>query len=196
MLCLCSCKHCTQVKAKCEKITGTWQCTCKKCANLKEKCKWPETKAGTGEVKEKGKGKQKEVPVVMTLPRGGEKRKWKKTTKAVVDSEVEEVARPSRSGSRKALLEGLNQLVGVVGELTGEVHWMTEMHKTTAKANNRASIALEMFLEECQFCAAPIILEDEEESEEEVDQEEVDAELEELRQEMEETRDNGPAALQ
>ena len=40
------------------------------------------------------------------------------------------------------------------------------------------------------------ITSEEEESEEEVDQEEVDAELEELRQEMEETRDNGPAALQ
>ena len=73
---------------------------------------------------------------------------------------------------------------------------MTEVHKTTTKVNNRAGIALEMFLEECRFFAAPIISEEEEESEEEVDQEEVDAELKELRQEMEETGDDGPAALQ
>ena len=175
---------------------GTRQCTCKKCADHKEKCEWPETKTGTRETKEKGKGKQREAPVVATLPWGGEKRKRKKTAKVVVNDEVKEVAGPSGSGSGKALLEGLTQLVGAVGELTGEVHWMTEVHKTTAKANNRASVALEMFLEECQFFAAPIVSEEEEESEEEVDQEEVDAELEELRQEMEETGDDGPAALQ
>ena len=40
------------------------------------------------------------------------------------------------------------------------------------------------------------IVSEEEVSEEEVDQEEVDAELKELRQEMEETGDNGPVATQ
>ena len=187
MLHLCSCKRCTRVKVKCEKMTGTQQRTCKKCANLKEKCKWPETEAGTGEAKEKGKGKQKEMPAVTTSPQGGEKRKRKKMVKVVVNNKVEEVAGPSGSGSRKALLEGLTQLVGAVGELTGEVHRMTEAHKTAAKANNGAGIALKMFLEECWFFATPIISEEEEESEEEVDQEEVDAELKKLRQEMEET---------
>ena len=185
---LCRCKHCTRVKAKCKKMVGTRQCACKKCTDLKEKCEWPETEAGAGEAKEKGKGKQKEVPVVATSPRGGKKRKRKKTAKVVViDDKVEEVAGPSGSGSGKALPEGLTQLVGAVGELTGEVRRMTEAHKTATKANNRAGIALEMLLEECRFFAVPIVLEEEEESEEEVDQEEVDTELEELRQEMEET---------
>ena len=197
MLHSCSCKRCVRVKAKCKKAVGTRQHACKKCADLKEKCEWPETETGAGEVKEKGKGKQKEMPVVTTSPRGGKKRKRKKMAKVIVGDEVEEVAGPSGSGSGKALLEGLTQLVGAVGELTREVHRMTEAHKTAAKASNRASIALEMFLEECRFFTMPIVSEEEEEeSEEEVDQEEVDAELEELRQEMEETRDNGPVALQ
>ena len=152
---LCRCKCCTRVKAKCEKTVGTWQHAYKKCADLKEKCEWPETEARAREVKEKGKGKQKEVPVVTMSSQGDEKRKRKKTAKVVVDDEVEEVASPSRSGSGKALLEGLTQLVGVVGELTGEVCRMMEVHKTTTKANNRASIALKMFLEECRFFAAP-----------------------------------------
>ena len=151
---LCRCKRCTRVKVKCEKTVGTRQRACKKCTDLKEKCEWPETEAGAGEVKQKGKGKQKEVPVVATSPQGGEKRKWKKTAKVVVvDDEVEEVAGPSGSRSRKTLLEGLTQLVGAVGELTGEVRQMMEVHKTAAKANNRAGIALKMFLKECWFFA-------------------------------------------
>ena len=174
---------------------GTRQHACKKCADLKEKCKWPETEARAREAKEKGKGKQREVPAVATSLRGGKKRKRKKMAKVVVDDKVEEVASPSGSRSGKALLEGLTQLVGAVGELTREVRQMTEAHKTTTKANNRASIALEMFLEECRFFTMPIVSE-EEVSEEEVDQEEVDAELKELRQEMEETGDNGPVATQ
>ena len=130
------------VKAKCKKMTGTWQRACKKCADLKEKCKWPETETGTREAKEKGKGKQKEMPVVMTSLWGGKKRKRKKTAKVVVvDNKVEEVSSPSGTGTGKALLEGLNQLVGAVGELNGEVCRMTEAHKTVAKVNNRASIA-------------------------------------------------------
>ena len=169
-------------------MVGTRQRTCKKCADHKEKCEWPETKTGTGETKEKGKGKQREAPVVATLPWGGEKRKRKKTAKVVINDEVKEVAGPSGSGSGKALLEGLTQLVGAVGELTGEVRWMTEVHKTTAKANNRASVALEMFLEECQFFAAPIVSEEEEESEEEVDHFSIDLCL---TQGVKEVRDEG-----
>lgn len=152
--------------------------------------------SGTGDAKGKDKDKQKEVLAVTMSPWGGKKRKRKKSAKAAIDNEVEEVAGPSGSRSGKALLEGLTQLVGAVGELTGEVCQMTEVHKTTAKANNRAGIALEMFLKECRFFAAPIVSEEEEESEEEVDQEEVNTELKELRQEMEETGDNGPAAIQ
>jgi len=62
-----------------------------KCAGLKERCEWPEV-GGPGLVVEKGKGK-----AVATLPRGGEKRKKKKTVAKVV---IVEVPGPSGQWSR------------------------------------------------------------------------------------------------
>ena len=80
------------------------------------------------------KGKPK---AVATSPRGGEKRKKvKKSAVVVVDDEIQEVARPSKSGSRgsrnQAFLDWMDRLVESMGELTGEVRWMRQAQCSVA----------------------------------------------------------------
>jgi len=86
-------------------------------------------------------------------PRGGEK--WKKVKKlavVVADNEVQEVAGPSKSrsgGSRnQAFLDRMDQLVELMGELTGEVCWMRQVQHSMAQSNDQVGHTLKMFLKE------------------------------------------------
>jgi len=159
-----------------------------KCAGLKERCEWPEV-GGPGPVvdKEKGKAKEKEVA---TSPRGGEKRKKKKTVAKVVDdNEIVEVPGPSgkRSGfDPDPFLERLDRLTGAVEEMTGQMHRVADATRSVARGNERLTAGLETFLEECRFFMVPWDEDEEsEDSEAEVDPEEVEQEVQGLQEEQE-----------
>jgi len=159
-----------------------------KCTGLKEKCKWPEV-AGPGPVVEKGKGKAEEKEVA-TSPRGGEKRKKKKTTAKVDDDddEIAEVAGPSgsRSGFNTGpFLERMDRLTAVVEAMTGQMARIADSTRSVSWSNDRLSAGLETFFEECRFFTLEFVV-SEEESEEEVDPEEIDQELEGLQRDLEE----------
>jgi len=162
-----------------------------KCAGLKEKCEWPEV-AGPGPVVDKGKGKAKEK--VVTSPQGGEKRKKKKMAKVVIDDEeIVEVAGPSgsRSGFNTGpFLEWMDRLTTAVEVMTGQMAWITDSTRSVSRSNDRLSAGLETFFEECRLFTSEFVV-SEEESEEEVDPEEIDQELEGLQRDLEEQE--GPA---
>ena len=167
------------------------QCACKRCAGLKEKCEQAEVKTGgSGSSVDKAKTK-----AVATSQRGGEKqKKVKKTVAVVVDNEIQEVAGPSKSGSRgsgnQAFLDRMDRLVESMGELTREVRWMRQAQCSVARSNNRVGHTLEMFLEECHWFNGPHNkLGTDPESGKEVDPEEIDREVEGLEQEMEKAGD-------
>ena len=167
------------------------QRACKRCAGLKEKCEWAEVKTGgSGSGVDKGKTK-----AVAMSPRGGEKRKKvKKSAAVVVDDEIQEVARPSKSGSRgsrnQAFLDRMDWLVESMGELTGEVCQMRQVQRSVARSNDRVGHTLEMFLEECHWFNGPHNEPGTDpESDEEVDPEEINREVEDLEQEMEKAGD-------
>jgi len=126
-----------------------------KCAGLKERCEWPEV-GGPGPVVDKGKGKAKEV--VMS-PRGGEKRKKKKTVAKIVnDDDIVEVPGPSgqRSGFDPGLfLEWLDRLTGAVEEMTGQMCQVADATRSVARGNERLMAGLETFLEKCRFFTVP-----------------------------------------
>jgi len=148
-----------------------------KCAGLKERCEWPEV-GGPGPVVEKEKGKAKEVA---TSPRGGEKRKKKKTVAKVVDdNDIVEIPGPSgqRSGfNPEPFLERLDRLTGAV-KMTGQMHRVADATRSVARGNERLTAGLETFLEECRFFTAPWDEDEEsEDSEVEVDPEEVEQEV-------------------
>jgi len=169
------------------------QWACMKCAGLKEKCEWPEV-GGLGPVVDKGKGKVKEKEAA-TSPRGGEKRKKKKTMAKVVidDDEVVAVAGPSgsRSGTNfGAFLERMDRLMAAVEAMTSQMARITDSTWSVSRSNDRLSTGLETFFEECRFFTSDFVV-PEEESEEEVDPEEIDQELEELQKDLEEQE--GPA---
>jgi len=115
---VCCAKHRTVCKCDPEKPK---QQACMKCAGLKEKCEWLEV-GGPGLVVEKGNGKAKEKEVA-TSPRGGEKRKKKKTAKVVIDNEeIVEVVGPSgsRSGfNTSPFLERMDRLTAAVEAMMG-----------------------------------------------------------------------------
>ena len=167
------------------------QRACKRCAGLKEKCERAEVETGgSGSGVDKGKTK-----AVATSPRGGEKRKKvKKSAVVVVDDEIQEVARPSKSGSiqsrNQAFLDWMDRLVESMGELTGEVRRMRQVQHSVARSNNRVGHTLKMFLEECHWFNGPHNEPGTDlESDEEVDLEEIDREVEDLEQEMEKAGD-------
>jgi len=168
------------------------QWVCMKCASLKEKCKWPEV-VGPGPVVDKGKGKVKEKEVA-TSPRGGEKRKKKKMAKVVIDDEeIVEVAGPSgsRSGfNTRPFLEQMDRLTTAVEAMTRQMAWIVDSMRSVSRSNDRLSAGLETFFEECWFFTSEFIV-SEEESEEEVNPEEIDQELEGLQRDLEEQE--GPA---
>jgi len=163
------------------------QRACKRCAGLKEKCERLEVENGDARSGvDKGKSK-----AIATSPRGGKKRKKvKKSAAVVVDNEIQEVAGPLKSGSRgsgnQVFLDRMDQLVELMGELTGEVRRMRQAQRSIARSNDQVGRTLEMFLEECHWFNG---LHNEPgtdpESDEEVDPEEIDREVEGLKQEME-----------
>ena len=155
-----------------------------KCAGLKERCEWPEVgNAGSGSGGDKAKGKAKEKEVA-TSPRGGEKRKKKKTVAKVVEM-------PGPSGKRSGFdpgpfLERLDRLTGAVEEMTGQMRRVADATRSVARGNERLTAGLETFLEECRFFTAP--WDEDEESEDsgaEVDPEEVEQEVQGLQEEQE-----------
>jgi len=156
-----------------------------KCAGLKERCEWPEV-GGPGPVVDKGKGK-----AVATSPRGGEKRKKKKTvTKVVIDNnDIVEVPGPSgkQSGFDPGpFLERLDRLTGAMEEMTGQVRRVADATRSVARGNERLTAGLETFLEECRFFTAPWDEDEElEDSGAEVDPEEVEQEVQGLHEEQE-----------
>jgi len=157
-----------------------------KCMGLKKWCKWPEVE-GPGPVVDKGKGKAKEVAMLL---RGGEKRKKKKTVvKVVDDDEIIEVLGPSGKWSRfdpDPFLEWLDRLTGAVEEMTGQMHWVADATRSVARGNEQLMAGLETFLEECHFFTAPWDEDkDKEDSEAEVDPEEVKQEVQGLHEEQE-----------
>jgi len=167
------------------------QCACKRCAGLKEKCERLEVEnGGAGSGVDKGKSK-----AIATSPRGGEKRKKVKKSVAVVDDdEIQEVAGPLKAGSggsgNQAFLDWMDRLVESMGELTGEVHRMRQAQRAVARSNNRVGRTLEMFLEECHWFNGPHNEPGTDpESNEEVDPEEINQEVEDLEQEMEKAGD-------
>ena len=185
--------RCTKHRAVCERDPEKpKQRACMKCAGLKEKCEWPEV-GGPGPVVDKGKGKAKEKEAA-TSPRGGEKRKKKKTMmKATIDDEIVEVAGPSglRSGFHTSpFLERMDRLTAAVEAMTGQMARIADSTRSVSRSNDRLSAGLEMFFEECWFFTSEFVA-PEEESEEEVDPEEIDQELEELQKDLEEQE--GPA---
>jgi len=111
-----------------------------------------------------------------------------------VDDEIQEVAGPSKSGSggsgNQAFLDRMDRLVESMGELTGEVHQMRQAQHTVARSNDWVGCTLEMFLEECHWFNRPHNEPGTDlESDEEVDPEEIDREVEDLEQEMEKAGD-------
>jgi len=168
-----------------------------KCAGLKEKCEWPEV-AGPCPVVDKGKGKAKEKEVA-TSPRGGEKRKKKKTTAKVImdNDEIMEVAGPSgsRSGFNTGpFLERMDRLTAAVEAMTRQMARIADSTRSVSQSNDRLSAGLKTFFEECWFFTSEFVMSEEESEEEvdlEVDLEEIDQELGELQKDLEEQE--GPA---
>jgi len=167
------------------------QRACKRCAGLKEKCEQPEVEnGGAGSGVDKGKSK-----AIATSPRGGKKRKKvKKSVAVVVVDEIQEVAGPlkARSGGsgNQAFLDRMDRLVESMGELTGEVCRMRQAQRAVARSNDRVGRTLEMFLEECHWFNGPHNEPGTDpESDEDVDPEEIDREVEDLEQEMEKAGD-------
>jgi len=140
----------------------------------------------TGSGVDKGKSK-----AVATSPRGGEKcKKVKKLVAIVDDNEIQEVAGPSKAGSggsgNQAFLERMDRLVESMGELTREVRQMRQTQRAVVRSNDRVGRTLEMFLKECHWFNGPHNEPGTDlESDEEVDPEEIDREVEGLEQEME-----------
>jgi len=161
-----------------------------KCAGLKERCEWPEVgNAGSGSGGDKAKGKAKEKEVA-TSPRGGEKRKKKKTvTKVIDDNEIVEMPGPSgkRSGFDPGpFLERLDMLTGAVEEMTGQMRRVADATRSVVRGNEWLTAGLETFLEECRFFTAPWDEDEElEDSGAEVDPEEVEQEVQGLQEEQE-----------
>jgi len=144
---------------------------------------------GPGPVVDKGKGKAKEQGTATSL-QGGEKRKKKKTAKIVIDNnEIVEVAGPS--GSKSGLnsgvfLERMDKLTAAVEVMTGQMARITDSTRSVSQSNDRLSVGLETFLEECRFFTAPWDKDEEsEDSEAEVDLEEVEQEVQGLQEEQE-----------
>ena len=151
-----------------------------KCAGLKERCEWLEV-GSLGPVVDKGKGKAKEVA---KSPRGGEKRKKKKTVAKVVEV-------PGPSGQRSGFdpgpfLEQLDRLTGAMEEMTGQMRRVADATRSVGRGNEWLTVGLETFLKECRFFMAP--WDEDEESEDsgaEVDLEEVEQEVQGLHEEQE-----------
>ena len=155
------------------------------CTRHKEKCKWPEvvgSVSGSGDVKGKGKA-------VVMLPRAGKKKKHiKKSAAKVVNSDVEIITRPSDasgSGSSHALLEHMDRLILVVGNLA-EAQW----YMASACAASRMVVGT--LVAKCNFLGfkgAGLGEEDKADMDMEVvDQEVVEQEVAELRKEVLEPR--------
>ena len=187
------CVRCAKHRAVCERDPEKpKQRACMKCASLKEKCEWLEV-AGLGPVVDKGKGKAKEKEVV-TSPRGGEKQKKKTTAKVVIDDDkIVEVA--GLSGSRSSFntgpfLEWMDRLTATVEAMTGQMAQIADSMRSVSQSNDRLSTSLKTFFKECRFFTSEFTM-SEEESEEEVDLEEIDQELEGLQRDLEEQE--GPA---
>jgi len=162
-----------------------------KCAGLKERCEWLEVgNTGSGSSGDKAKGKAKEKEVA-TSPRRGEKRKKKKTVAKIAndDDDIIEVPGPSGKWSRidpGPFLERLDRLTGAVEEMTGQMHQVADAICSVARGNERLTVGLETFLEECRFFTVP--WDEDEESEDsgaEVDPEEVEQEVQGLHEEQE-----------
>jgi len=184
--------RCAKFRVPCvQDLEKPKQCACKRCAGLKEKCERVEVETGgSGSGVDKAKTK-----AIATLPRGG--KKWKKVKKlavVVADDEIQEVAGPSKSGSggsgNQAFLDQMDQLVELMGELTGEVRQMRQAQRSVVRSNDRVGCTLKMFLEECHWFNGPHNeLGTDLESDEEVDLEKIDREVEGLEQEMEKAGD-------
>jgi len=162
-----------------------------KCAGLKERCEWPEVgNAGSGSSGDKAKGKAKEKEVA-TSPRGGEKRKKKKTAAKIANNDNDIVEVLGLSGKRSGFdpglfLEQLDRLTGAVEEMTSQMCRVVDATRSVARGNERLMAGLETFLEECHFFMAP--WDEDEESEDsgvEVDPEEVEQEVQGLQEEQE-----------
>ena len=168
-------------KAKCERDPEKpKQRACMKCAGLKERCEWPEV-GGPGPVVDKEKGKVKEKKVA-TSPRGGEKRKKKKT----VAKSLKCRGRLGNGPGSTPFLERLDRLTGAVEEMTGQMRRVVDATRSVARGNERLTAGLETFLEECRFFTAPWDEDEEsEDSEAEVDPEEVEQEVQGLQEEQE-----------
>ena len=138
------------------------------------------------------KGKSK---AIATSPQGGEKRKKvKKSVAVIINNEIQEVVGPSKAGSggsgNQVFLDRMDWLVESMGELTREVHRMRQAQCAVARSNDRVGHTLEMFLEECHWFNGPHNEPGTDpESNEEVDPEEIDQEVEDLEQEMERAGD-------
>jgi len=178
-------------KAKCERDPEKpKQCARMKCAGLKEQCEWPEvgnTGSRSGGDKVKGKVKVKEVA---TSPRGGKKCKKKTAVKvANNNNDIIEVPGPSGKWSRfdpGPFLERLDRLTGAVEEMTGQMLRVADATHSVARGNERLTVGLETFLEECHFFTAPWDEDEEsEDSEVEVNPEEVEQEVQGLHEEQE-----------
>jgi len=127
-----------------------------KCTRLKEQCKWPEV----GSARSRSSGNKGKGKAVTMLPRGGEKRKKKKTVaKVIIDNdEIVEVLGLSGQWSRfdpGPFLEQLDWLTGAVEEMTGQICWVTDATHSVAKGNEQLRASLKTFLEECHFFTTP-----------------------------------------
>ena len=157
----------------------------------------------------KGKGKEPEK-LVIASPYGGKKCKRMKKAAAKDNDdndEIKEVAGLSkgkgkeraRSGSRSGsgsgdnnwIVQGLDWLVVAVEKLTEGVRIMTVVHKLVAQSVYCAGVITEQILHEYKLFLVPKSKGEEWESEEEVNQAEVEAEVEELGHEMVEAGDLG-----
>jgi len=114
--------------------------------------------------------------------------------KVVIDDDkIVEVA--GLSGSRSGFntgpfLERMDRLTAMVEAMTGQMARIADSTRSVSQSNDRHSAGLKMFFEECQFFTLEFVV-SEEESEEEVDPEEIDQELEGLQRDLEEQE--GPA---
>jgi len=105
------------------------------------------------------------------------------------NDDIVEVPGPSGKQSRfdpGPFLEQLDQLTGVVEEMTSQMCQVTDATHLVARGNERLTVGLETFLKECHFFTAPWDEDEElEDSEAEVDPEEVEQEVQGLQEEQE-----------
>ena len=84
----------------------------------------------------------------------------------------------------------MDRLTATVEVMTGQMAWITDSMQSVSQLNDQLSTGLKTFFEECWFFMLYFVML-EEESEEEVNPEEIDQELEELQKDLEEQE--GPA---